>query len=115
MEKTTIKISKQTSEQLAEIIHWLKVFASKKEFVEELVLIFYNTLKRFKEQGAIFILLGSPKLTKKGLLFPIKALSDVVFGVIPCRMDLSEEEADKIVENEIKKKFEEMEKNERRK
>ncbi|RLI73027.1 hypothetical protein DRO91_03825 [Candidatus Heimdallarchaeota archaeon] len=112
MEKTTIKISKQTSKQLAEIINWLRVFASKKDFIESLVESFYTTLKRFKEQGAIFILLGSPKLTKEGLLFPIKALNNVVFGVIPCRMNISEEEADFIVDREIKKKFEEMSQNE---
>jgi len=112
MEKTTIKISKETSKQLGEIINWLRVFGSKKDFVEELVKAFYTTLKHYKEQGAFFILLGSPKLTKNGLLFPIKALSDVVFGSIPVRMDVSEEEVDRIVEKEIKKRFKEMEKNE---
>jgi len=110
MEITTIKISKETSKQLAEILKILRVFPTKKSFVEEIVSSFYTILKKFKESGAVFVLFGNAKLTKQGLLFPIAGISEVVFGVIPCKMDVPEEEADKLVEKEIKKKFKELSK-----
>lgn len=93
LKKTIFKISRQISEQLAERIKILRVFPSKKGFIEEIVKAFYTTLKRFKEQEAVFVLLGSPKLTKQGLLFPIAGLSEVVFGFVQCRMDLTTRQA----------------------
>ena len=110
-ENTTLWISKEASKKLDKIIKALRVF-NKKGFIEEIIQVFSEAIEQLQNDGATFILLAKPRITKKGIVFPIQGISEVVFGVIPVKMDLSEEEADKIVQNEIKKKFEELSQNE---
>ena len=110
-ENTTLWISKKANQKLDKIIKALRVF-NKKGFIEEIIQVFSEAIEQLQGNGATFILLAKPRITKKGIVFPIQGISDVVFGVIPCRMDLTDEQADRLVEKEVKKKFKEMEKNE---
>ena len=110
-ENTTLWISKEASQKLSELAK--KSRFSKKELVESFIETLYEKVQEILKtsKNGNYLLLGEPKVVEYGILFPC-AVVQFVSGKIEIPMSLSEKEADKLVQNEIKKKFEEMSQNE---
>lgn len=108
---TTLWLSKSASEKLSILAK--KSRFSKKELVESFIEALYEKVTEIlkKSKNGNYLLLAEPKIVKNGVLFPC-AVIQFVSGKIVIPMSVSEEKADRMVDEQIKKNFEEMSQNE---
>lgn len=107
---TTVRISREANKKLDQIVKALRIY-TKGGILEDLIEILHKAVQKelAKGNGDRFVLLAKPRYQNRAIIIPITSV-EFVIGKFELPMSVSEEEADKLVNERIKKDFEEIEK-----